>query len=81
MQLPQVIQTSIGPQRIIETNISVVTSVSGTSKWSDEEKQIIVNTLRKQPNAPLKRILHQLEEEHGIKISEGTLRKYRQREV
>ena len=81
LQLPQVIQTSIGPQRIIETNISVVTSVSGTSKWSDEEKQIIVNTLRKQPNAPLKRILYQLEEEHGIKISEGTLRKYRQREV
>jgi hypothetical protein len=46
---------------------------------TEERKQIIIDTLRRLPNVPLKRIVYDLEVNHGIQISEGTLRNYRKK--
>jgi DNA mismatch repair protein MutS len=74
-------QTSAGPQRISPTGSPVASEPSVTStkmsKWMDEEKNTIINLLQRLPNAPLKRIVFDLETQHGITISEGSLAKFR----
>jgi DNA mismatch repair protein MutS len=81
LDIQPLIQTSSGPQRISPTGSPVATepSVASTklSKWTDEEKNTIVNLLQRLPNAPLKRIVFDLETQHGITISEGSLAKFR----
>jgi hypothetical protein len=46
---------------------------------SEERKEIILDTLRRLPNVPLKRIAYDLEVNNGIQVSEATLRAYRKK--
>jgi DNA mismatch repair protein MutS len=46
---------------------------------SEERKEVILDTLRRLPNVPLKRIAYDLEVNHGIQVSEATLRAYRKK--
>ena len=70
--------TSNGLKRISD-NESVMTASTTASKWSDEQKEIILNMLQKNPNHPLKRIIFNLEQNHDIVISEATLRHFRKK--
>jgi len=71
-------QTSAGLKRISDTE-SVFTASTTASKWSDEQRDVIVSTLQKNPNHPLKRIAFILEQDHEIVISEASLRNFRKR--
>jgi hypothetical protein len=73
-------QTSDGPIREDATVATVATAASAAtaitfSKWSDEEKETILNMLRINQVVPLKVLVFRLKMEHSINISEGTLRK------
>jgi len=46
---------------------------------SEERREIILDTLRRLPNVPLKRIAYDLEVNNGIQVSEATLRAYRKK--
>jgi hypothetical protein len=46
---------------------------------TEERKHIIIDTLRRLPNVPLKRIMYDLDVNHGIQVSEATLRAYRKK--
>jgi DNA mismatch repair protein MutS len=83
LEITHMVQTSAGPQRI-ENTVHEPSSSDGetSSKESqgdekDMKKQIILNTLQRQPNVPLRRIKYELETNHQIIVSEATLRKYR----
>ena len=71
-------QTSAGLKRISDTE-SVITVSTTASKWSDEQRELIVSLLQKNPNHPLKRIAFMLEQEHEILISEASLRNFRKK--
>jgi len=70
-------QTSDGPVRNWSTSTNIVQSESKQQKWSDEEIQIIRQTLLKYPKVGLKQVRFILKNENEIEISESTLRKYR----
>ena len=82
LEITPMVQTSAGAMRL--TN-SVVESASDSGSEestgsTNTKKQTILNTLRKQPNVPLKRIKYELETNYGIVVSEATLRNYRKSE-
>ena len=69
------IQTSAGSRR--ESTITETTSQSQDTK--DERLEILMATLRKYPNTPVKRLVYELETNNGIQTSEAELRKLRKR--
>jgi len=77
--------TSDGPERMIikeETKtvvipISIPTQIQKKSKWSAEENEIIVSTLRKYSTLSLKSIEAHLSSKHDIRISVSVLGKMR----
>jgi hypothetical protein len=71
-------QTSAGLKRISDTE-SVVTASTTASKWSDEQREVILSTLQKNLNHPLKRIAFMLEQDHEIIVSEASLRNFRKK--
>jgi hypothetical protein len=73
-------QTSKGLQQVEEAKpTSEVKSEERSKSPTEERKQIIFDTLRRLPNVPLKRIVYDLEVNHGIQITEATLRLYRKK--
>lgn len=83
VEIGEVKMTSDGPER--EIKIKDDNSIGSKdekksqkkSKWSDEERQIIVDTLRKYSTLSLKSIRAHLSSKHEIDISEGILGKMR----
>lgn len=71
-------QTSMGLVRP-DASVSDTATTATHSKWSDDERATIINVLKRSVNVPLKRIVFELETNHGIQISEGTLRKMREK--
>jgi transposase len=72
--------TSNGPEReIIKESTSVISEKKAQkkSKWSDEERETIVDTLRKYSTLSLKSIRAHLSSKHEIEISEAVLGKMR----
>lgn len=69
--------TSDGPQREIKEESSVSSKSQKKSKWSDEEHQTIVDTLRKYSTLSLKSLRAHLSSKHEIEISEAVLGKMR----
>jgi DNA mismatch repair protein MutS len=66
-------QTSEGPVREVVT----ATPSSKKSKWTPGQMEVILKILREKPTVAISRILFELEEYHGIKISSATLQKIR----
>ena len=50
-------------------------------KFDEEQQATIEETLRKNPNGPLRRVCVLLAQEHDIKISEASLRSIRSRMI
>jgi len=69
--------TSDGPQREIKEESSVSSKSQKKSKWSNEENQTIVDTLRKYSTLSLKSLRAHLSSKHEIEISEAILGKMR----
>jgi transposase len=75
--------TSDGPEReIIDTTVSLTPTKAKSqskakSKWSEEELEVITETLKKYKTLALKSIRHFLSSKHSIEISEGVLGKMR----
>lgn len=75
--------TSDGPERSITTlpnSESIPTMLvkqKTKSKWSEEELELITNTLKKYKTLALKSVRHYLSSKHSIEISEGVLSKIR----
>ncbi len=68
--------TSDGPERIIIES-QKDEKKSKKSKWTDEELETIVDTLRKYSTLSLKSVRAHLSSKHEIEISEGMLGKMR----
>ena len=66
-------QTSEGPVREL---VTVAPTVKKT-KWTHGQMDVILKILREKPTVAISRILFELEEYHGIKISSATLQKIR----
>ena len=64
--------TSDGPERIISKSNKLK-----SSKWSEEETKIIMDTLEKYSKLSLKALRAHLSSKHEIDISEGVLSKFR----
>jgi len=64
--------TSDGPERIISKSNTLK-----SSKWSEEETKIIMDTLEKYSKLSLKALRAHLSSKHEIEISEGMLSKFR----
>lgn len=87
LDVQPLVQTSAGQIRlnqVASATSSTSTQESDSDKQSDvsekdEKKTIIMNTLRRQPNVPLKRIKYELETNYEIVVSEATLRAYRKK--
>jgi uncharacterized Zn finger protein (UPF0148 family) len=80
IEIGEVKMTSNGPEREIIKETSSVGSEkksSKKSKWSTEELETIVDTLRKYSTLSLKSIRANLSAKHDIDISEGVLSKMR----
>jgi hypothetical protein len=82
VEIGEVKMTSDGPQR--EIKVEDESSVSSKeekkpkkSKWSDEERQTIMDTLRKYSTLSLKSVRAHLSSKHEIEISESLLGKIR----
>ena len=70
--------TSDGPERvIIKEDIKATATTQKKGKWSEEEHEIIVNTLRKCSTLSLKTIEAHLSSKHDIRISVSALGKIR----
>uniref|UniRef100_A0A6C0DUR8 DNA mismatch repair proteins mutS family domain-containing protein n=1 Tax=viral metagenome TaxID=1070528 RepID=A0A6C0DUR8_9ZZZZ len=69
--------TSDGPEREIKETSSVNSKSQKKSKWSNEEHQTIVDTLRKYSTLSLKSLRAHLSSKHEIEISEAILGKMR----
>jgi transposase len=71
--------TSDGPEREIkETNsVNSEKKTQKKSKWSDEQLETIVDTLRKYSTLSLKSLRAHLSSKHEIEISEAVLGKMR----
>ena len=70
-------QTSEGPSRVAESAAAAAAApapATGKSKWSEDEVATIKSLLGKLKTASLKTIKYQLEKDHGIEISESSLR-------
>jgi DNA mismatch repair protein MutS len=88
IDIGEVKMTSDGPARNIvinNDNNSIDSNEENKShkksKWSDEEREIIVDTLRKYSTLSLKSIRAHLSSKHEIEISEGMLGKIRNKGV
>ncbi len=68
------IQTSAGPQRIVETKPP---SQKIKVRWTNDELATIHELLRKSPHLPLARLVYELKHNEDIEISLGSLRKMR----
>lgn len=80
VEIGEVKMTSDGPEREIIKESSSVSSEKKSqkkSKWTDEERETIVDTLRKYSTLSLKSIRAHLSSKHEIEISEGMLGKMR----
>jgi hypothetical protein len=80
IEIGEVKMTSNGPEReIIKESTSVISEKKAQkkSKWSDEERETIVDTLRKYSTLSLKSIRAHLSSKHEIEISEAVLGKMR----
>jgi hypothetical protein len=69
--------TSDGPEREIKETSSVNSKSQKKSKWSNEEHQTIMDTLRKYSTLSLKSLRAHLSSKHEIEISEAILGKMR----
>lgn len=78
LEITHLVQTSAGLVRMSSEKYESTAQAEEDSP-KEEKKDIILNTLKKQPNVPLKRIQYELETNHGIVVSEATLRAYRKR--
>jgi DNA mismatch repair protein MutS len=76
IEIGEVKMTSNGPEREIKESKSV-DSKQKKSKWSDEQLETIVDTLRKYSTLSLKSLRAHLSSKHEIDISEGMLGKMR----
>ena len=76
LHVGKVQQTSEGPSRA-GMAASLSTAAAAKSKWSDDEVATIKSLLGKLKTASLKTIKYQLEKDHGIEISESSLRAYK----
>ena len=75
-------QTSAGPIRIQPTTEPAPeVKQHRKGKFDQEQQSLIEETLRNNPNGPLRRVCVILAQEHEIKISEATLRSIRSRMV
>ena len=61
----------------IVTTATARTTSSQRSKWTAEQMEIIEHYLRRHPNVPPKRVMFDLEEKEGIKISAASLKTIR----
>lgn len=81
LHVGKVQQTSEGPSRVgmaaAGAGDSSVAPAATRSKWSDDEVATIKSLLGKLKTASLKTIKYQLEKDHGIEISESSLRAYK----
>ena len=80
IEIGEMKMTSEGPEReIIKENTSVSSEkkTQKKSKWSEEERQTIVDTLRKYSTLSLKSVRAHLSSKHEIEISEAVLGKMR----
>jgi 5-methylcytosine-specific restriction endonuclease McrA len=82
IEIGEVKMTSDGPEREIIKEESSVSSKEEKksqkkSKWSEEELQTIMDTLRKYSTLSLKSVRAHLSSKHEIEISEGILGKMR----
>ena len=82
MHIGEVKMTSDGPERVIkerskEKEDSKITPIQKKSKWSSEEHEIIVSTLRKYSTLSLKSIEAHLSSKHDIQISVSVLGRIR----
>jgi hypothetical protein len=75
IEIGDVKQTSDGPER--EIIIKDVKLIQKKSKWTDEQLETIVDTLRKYSTLSLKSIRAHLSSKHEIQISEVVLGKMR----
>jgi hypothetical protein len=85
IEIGEVKMTSNGPEREIIREESSVSSKEEKksqkkSKWSDEQMETIVDTLRKYSTLSLKSVRAHLSSKHDIDISEGMLGKIRNRD-
>jgi len=76
LEIQPVKQTSEGPVRVSEQKEGQDVKVI-KSKWTVEQQATIINLLKQKPTAPLQRLLFELDEYHGIKMSSSTLQKIR----
>jgi DNA mismatch repair protein MutS len=76
IDIGEVTVTSDGPERIIKEK-SKIMMIQKKSKWSKEENEIIVSTLRKYSTLSLKSIEAHLSSKHDIRISVSVLGKMR----
>ena len=77
MDIGEVKVTSDGPERVIIKEESKITPIQKKSKWSQEEHETIVSTLRKYSTLSLKSIEAHLSSKHDIQISVSALGKIR----
>jgi DNA mismatch repair protein MutS len=83
VEIGEIKMTSDGPEREIITAAPIATTettaikAKGKSKWSEEELEVVTDTLKKYKTLALKSIRHFLSSKHSIEISEGVLGKMR----
>ena len=77
MDIGEVKLTSDGPERIIKKESTTASIAQKKSKWSEEEHEIIVSTLRKYSILSLKSLEAHLSSKHDIRISVSVLGKMR----
>jgi DNA mismatch repair protein MutS len=77
LDIGEVKVTSDGPERVIKKDSKIASIAQKKSKWSAEEHEIIVSTLRKYSTLSLKSIEGRLNSKHDIQISVSVLRKIR----
>ena len=82
LEVAPLVQTSDGPLRLEPAPASVTASVPKTSgprsKWTADQMETIQSYLKNYPNAPPKRLIFDLEDKEGIKISVASLKKIRE---
>lgn len=80
IEIKPFVQTSHGLQsQTVEKETDTVVAEGRSKSPTEERKQVIFDTLRRLPNVPLRRIAYDLEVNHGITVSESTLRSYRKK--
>jgi len=78
IEIGPVQQTSEGPVRqVLENTNGKRKIVVHKSKWTSEQQDCILKLLKEKPNATIVRLLYELDEYHGIKISNAILAKVR----